>query len=540
VRGKSLVLILLVASFFGSFMVIPRVFAACPFSSYDILFVANGTANLTWTEALPHPIVGDTFVVNIYASPSVTDLWTWQAGLTWDKNYLNCTAVAWGEFTTLLPGANQIPGTIRNDLGKLYPAYSESATALTGDLDHGDPVKLLTVTFKTLAFTTVGTIIWFSDTLVLDKDLNAYYPPSYAENDATFKFNPLANQPPVASFSVVESPPYYAPITLTLDASASSDPDGWITSYEWDLDGDLVYDDATGVTTALVCSTPGSYSVGVNVTDNGKLPYYPKLWDTERKTINVYELPSSELDVWTVKWWLGRTTLYREKGHGHDQPGSAFGPGDAVVLEANMTYEKVQMVGVPVGFTVQSPTGSVLVAEARVTNASGIASIVFRVPQSGVVKGDYNVTVTCRVFEEFFEDTLQMYIGDTFTVIIVENAYTCTVTGTPQDTFSKTLGPPLYVKVFVHNYDPYDTYQVLITCTVLDKKSQTIGVVNVDTSIGPGATISPILGPVSSIPMPTNIIPGPATVQAGAYTNWPYLGGIAYCQVFVYPFTITS
>lgn len=61
---------------------------------------------------------------------------------------------------------------------------------------------------------------------------------------------------------------------LTLNASASTDPNGDTLTYSWDLDGDAQYDDATGVApTVLWGSLPtsirdnGTYTIGVQVDD---------------------------------------------------------------------------------------------------------------------------------------------------------------------------------------------------------------------------------------------------------------------------------
>ncbi|APH38454.1 type IV pilin N-terminal domain-containing protein [Methanohalophilus halophilus] len=74
------------------------------------------------------------------------------------------------------------------------------------------------------------------------------------------------NQPPVASFSYS---PSLTPMgqSITFDASASYDPDGSITSYEWDWTNDGSYD-ATGVTATHSYSTPGSYDVKLRVADD--------------------------------------------------------------------------------------------------------------------------------------------------------------------------------------------------------------------------------------------------------------------------------
>ena len=61
-----------------------------------------------------------------------------------------------------------------------------------------------------------------------------------------------------------------APLTVNFSASAS-DSDGYITTYEWDYDGDGVYDANTGAVSGATntYSTVGTYNARVRVTDNG-------------------------------------------------------------------------------------------------------------------------------------------------------------------------------------------------------------------------------------------------------------------------------
>jgi hypothetical protein len=76
----------------------------------------------------------------------------------------------------------------------------------------------------------------------------------------------LPNQPPVAD----ANGPYEGNegSVITLDGSGSVDPDGIIVMYEWDLDDDGDYDDATGVTAEFTWDDNGSYTVGLMVTDD--------------------------------------------------------------------------------------------------------------------------------------------------------------------------------------------------------------------------------------------------------------------------------
>jgi hypothetical protein len=56
-----------------------------------------------------------------------------------------------------------------------------------------------------------------------------------------------AGQPPVASFTA-PSGTVNTGVPITFDASASSDSDGTIVKYEWDLDGNGTYETNTGTT----------------------------------------------------------------------------------------------------------------------------------------------------------------------------------------------------------------------------------------------------------------------------------------------------
>jgi hypothetical protein len=76
------------------------------------------------------------------------------------------------------------------------------------------------------------------------------------------------NQSPTTSFSWTPSNPI-PDQTITFDASASNDPDGSITKYEWDWNNDGTYENSyTASTTTHTWSQNGSYPVKLQVTDN--------------------------------------------------------------------------------------------------------------------------------------------------------------------------------------------------------------------------------------------------------------------------------
>ena len=78
----------------------------------------------------------------------------------------------------------------------------------------------------------------------------------------------LENQPPIANFTWTPTAPKTNQ-TITFNASASSDPDGFISKYEWDWNNDGTYTDSTTTPTVTHSWTQeGNYSVTVRVTDN--------------------------------------------------------------------------------------------------------------------------------------------------------------------------------------------------------------------------------------------------------------------------------
>ena len=78
------------------------------------------------------------------------------------------------------------------------------------------------------------------------------------------------NQPPSASFTVSPNPAQTGQ-TVTFDASGSTDTDGTIAKYEWDLDGNGTYDKTTPTPRRprRPTATAGPVTAGLRVTDNG-------------------------------------------------------------------------------------------------------------------------------------------------------------------------------------------------------------------------------------------------------------------------------
>ena len=79
------------------------------------------------------------------------------------------------------------------------------------------------------------------------------------------------NQPPVA---VAGGSPTSGtiPLSVAFSSAGSSDPDGTIASYAWDLDGDGAFDDSSAANPSFQYTVAGSYSVRLRVTDNQGAP----------------------------------------------------------------------------------------------------------------------------------------------------------------------------------------------------------------------------------------------------------------------------
>jgi hypothetical protein len=76
------------------------------------------------------------------------------------------------------------------------------------------------------------------------------------------------NEPPLADFTYTSSNPKQHQ-TITFDASASYDLDGFITMYDWDWNNDGIYDDYhTNSTATHSWEQTGNYSVVLRVTDS--------------------------------------------------------------------------------------------------------------------------------------------------------------------------------------------------------------------------------------------------------------------------------
>ncbi|MFH1676548.1 MAG: PKD domain-containing protein [bacterium] len=110
--------------------------------------------------------------------------------------------------------------------------------------------------------------------------------------------NVSTNTPPVAdAYASNYSPALFQTITLNAEGSTDEE-DGKPIKWEWDLDNDLIFDDATGEIINYAWDTPATYYVDVKVTDSGGLTdtLNAKLEITVQDAPNQYPIAIAEAD----------------------------------------------------------------------------------------------------------------------------------------------------------------------------------------------------------------------------------------------------
>jgi hypothetical protein len=124
------------------------------------------------------------------------------------------------------------------------------------------PSSWLDSTDQGMAF---GVISTSNGAGTFDNSENSPYTATYTQLEVVPQ-GQVGNEDPTAEFTTSPSSPT-AGEQVTFDASGSSDSDGSIASYSWDLDGDG-QEDATGQTATTTFSSTGDKTVELTVTDD--------------------------------------------------------------------------------------------------------------------------------------------------------------------------------------------------------------------------------------------------------------------------------
>jgi glucose/arabinose dehydrogenase/plastocyanin len=132
------------------------------------------------------------------------------------------------------------------------------------------------------------------------------------------------NQPPVGVVTADPTGGPTAPLLVNFDGSSSFDPEGGALTYEWDLNGDGAFDDATGPQASWTYSTQGPHVASLRVTD-------PALnSDVESVTIAVGNPPvptittPSASTTWVANQQISFSGTASDVEDGQQMPGSAL------------------------------------------------------------------------------------------------------------------------------------------------------------------------------------------------------------------------
>jgi len=108
----------------------------------------------------------------------------------------------------------------------------------------------------------------------------------------TITVRDVPNDPPTAAFTFAPDPPNPGE-QVTFNGTTSTDPDGSIVSYSWDLDNDNRYGEAgeTGESPTATYATPGPHAVDLRVTDNDGAT------NTETRVVTVNSPPTAAIDA---------------------------------------------------------------------------------------------------------------------------------------------------------------------------------------------------------------------------------------------------
>ncbi len=236
------------------------------------------------------------------------------------------------------------------------------------------------------------------------------------------------NQPPVAVAAATTPTSGTVPFTVNFSSQGSSDPDGSIASYAWDLNGNGVYTDAVDSTlaspSAVPYSTAGTYAVTLRVTDNSgsqtfsnpititansagnQLPVAQASANptsgTAPLTVNFSSQGSSDPDgiVSVYAWDLNGNGLYTDTGIDSADANPSFQystPGTYAVTLRLTDDNGGQKISSPITITVNAAGNQLPVAQASANPTSG--TVPFTVNFSSAGSSDPDGTIASYAWD---------------------------------------------------------------------------------------------------------------------------------------------
>jgi len=386
-----------------------------------------------------------TFTVNISLCNAL-DAFTYDMDVMWDPTILQGPAG---------PAGGGLPNSVKyihecwkGSLGEGLEIYSSgkvegiasSYSGLTGLTDPGC-CTLFQLTFTVLVDPPYSTTIKVHITTILNgsgDEVSAYV------RKAEVHCPP---PPPAAPTAIIEedAPPYYVgtPINIWSDSLAGyngtqSIP---IANETWTIvnsTGDVIQGPTTivGVNTSIVFTPPyeGDFNVTLTVMceDDPILIAAGLNTASAKATKHAYPIIPSFIDCWTERErWSGYTAAI--KGKGPNLPADAYALDEEVTLYAIVVYKNWPQVGLTVAFELYSPLDPVnpWLVRTATTNASGIATITFRLPATPNYIGVWTCLQKVYMCQVPYEDILQFHVG-----YIVTASVTATDVDLPSDTMN--------------------------------------------------------------------------------------------------------
>jgi hypothetical protein len=492
---------------------------------------------------------GAEFTISVeIVSPDIA-IWSGQIGIGFNKDVLECKSFAKG--SAIDPSWLWMPGTIRNDLGWVtYSGWSCVAGQEPGWTGTG---VFITYTFKVKSYYS-GDVTLDLTTATTDPD--KYYRTKLNKKVDTqiIEITPITledgifhGQPPpppygpTAHLKVVTIPPYYENVTEVVFDASESEPgfDGTnlvpIDWYYFDFGDGSPPVNTTTPSASHVYQHAGTYTVTLTV--HAPVPPPTPSTDDDQIQITVFAKavgPAIDLFTQSYRSYPPHYTPYN--GTGPEQETDAFQPQDLVILYAKVTYNDDPVQNKLVAFEVRDPWQRKVFVRTAPTNASGIATIDFRIPwpcenPENETFGQWQAYADVDIAEKKVSDFMTWQVG----WIISTSNFKTTSSNAPYppcDTFKKgehvsfsftyTNIAKIYVKVY-------------FVITVYDVEHVPIGII--------------ILGPWSVAPgtrthvevdllIPKWAYVGVATAYLNAYTEIPMECGVPYCPEIFYVFAI--
>jgi len=514
-KGKAILSLAIALSMLLS--VIPLAVVRAQPQTWEVVFVDNGLNTIT-------KAYGDVFTVKfmIHNAPASVQ---WVCDVEWDPAVLDIihdTDVVEGPWLKaigatmfLVKPIDHVGGTITEITDLLMVSGSAS----------GDG-ELMDITFKAIGFAPSGSHIVITDAKVLDSDGNEH--PAASVTDGVVTIPVPSPTAPKAHFTPVDGAMFYVGDVIALDGSGSSPGiDTWpippgaenepITDWQWDIDyGNDGTIDLTlhGVTAQFTCTGPGLVGITLTVTAPDRTPPTLTYVDhgSEKHVINQVTKPvGPNDDVYTDRGGIGPLGPYP---YGWSD---AYGPQEMVTAYCKVTYNDEPVEYKPNAFELIDNNGVTRDYRVAFTDASGIATVTFRIPWEGSNAesefGVWSIVSTVDVAGTIVTDTVKFKFGYILSIGSI------TVHNSPLH-----KGETLSIDVYIHSISMV-SYQTLLTIVAADECGVPVGLTTASISVWPED--GTVLG--NTITIPSWAFVGTGTLYVNLFTKAPSAGGVAYC-----------